>query len=191
MPLVGGTLTGALSGTTFTGALIGNASTATSAGKLTTARTISLTGDVTGSVSFDGSINVTLATTYKSSGVTAGTYKSVTVDAKGNITAGANPTTLAGYGITDAVSTASRGVANGIATLDASGLIPSAEIAPSYVDDVLEYANLASFPATGEAGKIYNSAIQIRHTVGLVLSMCTLLQVPLTVLLVKLRVLYP
>lgn len=26
---------------------------------------------------------------------------------------------------------------------------------PSYVDDVLEYANLASFPATGETGKIY------------------------------------
>ena len=32
------------------------------------------------------------------------------------------PTTLSGYGITDAVSTASRGVANGIATLDASRL---------------------------------------------------------------------
>ena len=26
---------------------------------------------------------------------------------------------------------------------------------PSYVDDVLEYANLASFPVTGESGKIY------------------------------------
>ena len=46
------------------------------------------------------------------------------------------------------------GVANGIATLDAAGLIPSSQL-PSYVDDVLEYANLAAFPATGEAGKIY------------------------------------
>lgn len=64
------------------------------------------------------------------------------------------PTTLSGYGITDAVSTASRGVANGIATLDAAGLVPSTQL-PSYVDDVLEYANLASFPVTGEAGKIY------------------------------------
>jgi len=26
---------------------------------------------------------------------------------------------------------------------------------PSYVDDVLEYANLAAFPATGDSGKIY------------------------------------
>ena len=36
------------------------------------------------------------------SGVTAGTYKSVTVNAKGIVTAGTNPTTISGYGITDA-----------------------------------------------------------------------------------------
>jgi phage-related tail fiber protein len=42
--------------------------------------------------------NIDLATT----GVTASTYKSVTVDAYGRVTAGTNPTTLAGYGITDA-----------------------------------------------------------------------------------------
>lgn len=40
--------------------------------------------------------------THPSSGVTAGTYKSITVDAQGHVTAGTNPTTLAGYGITDA-----------------------------------------------------------------------------------------
>lgn len=33
---------------------------------------------------------------------TAGTYKSVTTDSYGRVTAGTNPTTLAGYGITDA-----------------------------------------------------------------------------------------
>jgi len=42
----------------------------------------------------------------------------------------------------------------GIKVLDSSNLIPSA-ILPSYVDDVLEFANLAAFPATGESGKIY------------------------------------
>lgn len=36
---------------------------------------------------------------------TAGTYKSVTTDAYGRVTAGSNPTTLSGYGITDALST--------------------------------------------------------------------------------------
>jgi len=40
------------------------------------------------------------------------------------------------------------------ATLDGSGKVPSAQL-PSYVDDVLEYANQASLPATGESGKIY------------------------------------
>lgn len=39
--------------------------------------------------------------------VTAGTYKSVTVDTYGRVTAGTNPTTLAGFGITDALSTSS------------------------------------------------------------------------------------
>lgn len=51
-------------------------------------------------------------------------------------------------------STANKGVANGYAGLDASGKVPAAQL-PSYVDDVLEFANLAGFPATGEAGKIY------------------------------------
>ena len=41
---------------------------------------------------------------HPNSGVTAGTYKSVTVNAQGHITGGTNPTTLAGYGITDAES---------------------------------------------------------------------------------------
>lgn len=35
-----------------------------------------------------------------------------------------------------------------------SGKVPSGQL-PGYVDDVLEYANIASLPATGEAGKIY------------------------------------
>jgi hypothetical protein len=34
------------------------------------------------------------------------------------------------------------------------GTVPSTQL-PSYVDDVLEFAALANFPATGEAGKIY------------------------------------
>jgi hypothetical protein len=34
------------------------------------------------------------------------------------------------------------------------GKIPATQL-PSYVDDVLEYANLAAFPVTGETGKIY------------------------------------
>lgn len=42
------------------------------------------------------------AYSHPNSGVSAGTYKSVTVNAAGHVTGGTNPTTLAGYGITDA-----------------------------------------------------------------------------------------
>jgi len=52
------------------------------------------------------------------------------------------------------VPLAQKGVANGVATLDANGLVPAAQL-PSYVDDVLEFASLEAFPAEGEAGKIY------------------------------------
>ena len=50
--------------------------------------------------------------------------------------------------------TSEKGQANGYASLDSGGLVPSAQL-PSYVDDVEEYANEASFPATGETGKLY------------------------------------
>lgn len=47
-----------------------------------------------------------------------------------------------------------KGAAGGLAELGNDGKVPSAQL-PSYVDDVLEYATLSSFPATGETGKIY------------------------------------
>lgn len=47
------------------------------------------------------------------SGVSAGTYKSVTVNSKGIITAGTNPTTLSEYGITDAATSSSLNIEKG------------------------------------------------------------------------------
>ena len=46
-----------------------------------------------------------------------------------------------------------RGTAGNVATLDENGHVPASQL-PSYVDDVLE-GTLATFPATGETGKIY------------------------------------
>lgn len=59
-----------------------------SAAKLTTTRSISATGDAAWSVNFNGTGNVSAALTLANSGVTAGTYTKVTVDAKGRVTAG-------------------------------------------------------------------------------------------------------
>ena len=53
-----------------------------------------------------------------------------------------------------AVATSAKGAANGVAELDANGLVPSNQL-PSYVDDVEEYSASSNFPAVGETGKIY------------------------------------
>lgn len=53
-----------------------------------------------------------------------------------------------------AIPASQKGAASGVAELDSSGKVPSAQL-PSYVDDVLEYDNRTSFPQTGETGKIY------------------------------------
>ena len=103
---------------------ISSSATAGEALKLTNARTISTTGDATYSISFDGSANVSSAITLANTGVTAGTYNALstqvrpfTVDAKGRITGVSEainitppwsaitgtPTTLSGYGITNAL----------------------------------------------------------------------------------------
>lgn len=64
-----------------TGNTTGNAITAT---KLANARTIALSGDVTGSITFDGSANKTIAATLANSGVTAGTYGALDLMKKNN-----------------------------------------------------------------------------------------------------------
>jgi len=77
----------------LTGELTGNASTAT---KLATARTISITGDATWTVTFDGSANVTSGLILANTGVTAGSYglagsvPQITFDSKGRATLAAN-----------------------------------------------------------------------------------------------------
>lgn len=48
----------------------------------------------------------------------------------------------------------SKGAPNGLASLNESGIIPSAQL-PSYVDDVIEVDTFSDLPGTGESGKIY------------------------------------
>jgi phage-related tail fiber protein len=150
----------------------GNADTAT---KLATSRTITLSGDVSGSVSFDGSSDVTITTAIganslvlgtdttgnyvatiaagtagaqsgtsgltisatagegtaatialSNTGVTAGTYSMLTVDAQGRVTAASTPTTLSGYGITDAQATLVSGT--NVKTVNGASILGSGNI---------------------------------------------------------------
>lgn len=85
-------VTGTVPAAATAAACTGNAATATA---LQTARTIGISGDAAGTAaSFNGSTNITIPVTLASSGVTAGTYSSVTVDAKGRVTSGNNPATI-------------------------------------------------------------------------------------------------
>lgn len=47
-----------------------------------------------------------------------------------------------------------KGKANGLASLDNGGKVPSSQL-PSYVDDVIEINTFNNLPSTGESGKIY------------------------------------
>lgn len=78
---------------------------------------------------------------------TARTINSVPFNGSADITINAVDSTAR-------IASSEKGAANGVAPLGADLKI-AATYLPSYVDDVLEYANQAAFPASGETGKIY------------------------------------
>lgn len=85
----------------------------------------SITLNATSPIAIDNNAAITTSGTrtisHASSGVSAGTYKSVTVNSTGHVTGGTNPTTLSGYGITDAK------IANGVITLGNNTITPLTE----------------------------------------------------------------
>lgn len=111
---------------------------------------------------------------HPTSGVVASTYRSVTVDANGHITGGANPTTVSGYGLTDVytktennislalkINNSEKGVANGIASLDANGKVVLTQI-PDSVLGQLEYMgtwNLTTFPTATQKGQYWIASV--------------------------------
>ena len=180
--IISGTL-GDMQAANFRGTLIGNADTAT---KLSTPRTISTTGDATWSVSFDGTANASSAITLSNSGVTAGTYNNsttaitpITVDVKGRVTGtGAavtitpawssitsKPTTISGYGITDAQPVNSNLTAISNITTNTTGLIKV--VNGSYSVDTATYlssesdtlATVTSRGATTSTAVTFNGGI--------------------------------
>lgn len=82
----------------------------------------SITLKATSPISIDSSSAIidsgTRTLSHATSGVTAGTYRSVTVNATGHVTGGTSPTTISGYGITDAK------IASGVITLGSNTITP-------------------------------------------------------------------
>ena len=100
----------------------GNAATAT---QLATSRTLAISGDATGSASFDGSANATISATLADSGVSAATYGStsaipvIAIDSKGRITSAT--TASVGSGLTVAGDSGSEDINLLSETLTISG----------------------------------------------------------------------
>jgi hypothetical protein len=139
-----------LTGTGASGSWSINASTATT---LATTRTIAHSGDMTGSATFNGSANITIPMTLANSGVTAGTYTKLTVDAKGRATAGtqltaSDVTTALGY---TPSSSSEAGTAGGYATLDANGKLNSSQVPAIAIVDTFVVADQAAMLALSTA----------------------------------------
>lgn len=89
-----------------------------------------------------------------------GTYRSVTVNKYGHVTAGSNPTTLNGYGIKDAK------IENGIITLGSNTITP---LTASSTLDATKLSGTASINTTGNAGALTNKTLNsttINNTAG-------------------------
>ena len=81
--------------------------------------------------------------THPDSGVTPGTYKSVTVDKQGHVTYGTNPTTLSDYGITDAANSSHT---HSNATTSADGFMSKSD--KSKLNGIAEKATANSASST-------------------------------------------
>jgi len=128
-----------------------NVGTVTSVGGTGTVSGLSLSGSVTtsGNLTLGGTLSLTSGNVTTALGYTPYNATNPSGYISG-ITSG-QVTTALGY---TPENSANKGIANGYASLDGGGLVPSTQL-PSYVDDVLEFADLASFPASGTTGKIY------------------------------------
>ena len=114
--------------------------------QVTEGGTIDFSG-VTATAPLTATVNESTGTvnlTHNTSGVSAGTYRSVTVNTYGHVTAGTNPTTLSGYGITDAK------IASGTITLGSNTITP---LTASSTLDATKLSGTASINTTGSAAK--------------------------------------
>ena len=130
------------------GQFSGNAATSS---KWANARTITLTGSVTGSVSIDGSANVSLATT------TNHTHTFASLAEK--------PATISGYGITDAYTASTiDSKLSGYLPLSGGTLRQSGSFPLTLDSDNSSFSGILSFTANGaDRGRIYSDGTTILY----------------------------
>ena len=116
----------------------------------------SASGDLTGLTTTDKTSLVNAINEVKAGA--GGSVPDSSTTVKGIVELATSAETLTGTDAVRAVTPAGLAslynVNNGIPKLDAGGKVAAAQL-PAYVDDVLEYANLAAFPATGTTSIIY------------------------------------
>ncbi|WP_238326842.1 hypothetical protein, partial [Paenibacillus graminis] len=135
---------------------------ATTADKLKTPRTIGLSGDATGSTSFDGSTNATITVVLPNI-ATAGTYTKLSINAKGQVTSATQLTaadipSLTLAKITDAGTAASKNTgtaAGNVPVLDSGGKLDTSVLPALAISDTFVVATQAAMLAlTAEVGDI-------------------------------------
>lgn len=136
---------------------------AETAKKLLNARSINITGDASGSASFDGSANANINLVLANSGATAGTYSFITVNAKGLVTSiraitAADIPSLTLSKISDAGTAASKnvGTASGnVVAVGSDGKIPTAVIPSLAISDIHEVSSQSAMLAlTAQTGDV-------------------------------------
>ncbi|HBO1435683.1 TPA: phage tail protein [Pseudomonas aeruginosa] len=114
------------------------------------------TNDATGQVTRGTDGKLALPLSLSLTGIAAGTYRSLTVDAKGRATSGSNPTTLDGYGITDALAKSDAvdvPAPNKLLRLNAASQLPASITGNAATATKLAVPRMLSFTgdATGSA----------------------------------------
>ncbi|MGP5736482.1 phage tail-collar fiber domain-containing protein [Pseudomonas aeruginosa] len=119
------------------------------------------TNDATGQMTRGTDGKLALPLSLSLTGIAAGTYRSLTVDAKGRATSGSNPTTLGGYGITDALAKSDAvdvPAPNKLLRLNAASQLPASITGNAATATKLAVPRMLSFTGDATGGASFDGS---------------------------------
>ncbi len=119
------------------------------------------TNDATGQMTRGTDGKLALPLSLSLTGIAAGTYHSLTVDAKGRATSGSNPTTLGGYGITDALAKSDAvdvPAPNKLLRLNAASQLPASITGNAATATKLAVPRMLSFTGDATGGASFDGS---------------------------------